>query len=103
MARGVPLEMCVTSNVHTRAVAAAAEHPLRRYLERGVRVTLNTDGRLMDGITLTDEYHLAHTVLGLSRADLARVALNAAESAFLQESERVALVARLQTELEGVQ
>ena len=103
VARGVPLEMCVTSNVHTRVVAAAAEHPLRRYLERGVRVTLNTDGRLMDGITLTDEYYLAHTVLGLSRADLARVALNAAESAFLQESERVALVARLQTELEGVQ
>ena len=100
VARGVPLEMCVTSNVHTGVVAAAAEHPLRRYLERGVRVTLNTDGRLMDGVTLTDEYYLAHTVLGLSRADLARVALHAAESAFLQESERVALIARLQTELE---
>ena len=102
VARGVPLEMCVTSNVHTRAVASAAEHPLRRYLERGVKVTLNTDGRLMDGITLTDEYFLAHNVLGLTAADLARVTLHAAEAAFLQESERVALVARLQTELEAL-
>lgn len=102
VAGGVPLEMCVTSNVHTRAVASAAEHPLRRYLERGVKVTLNTDGRLMDGISLTDEYFLAHSVLGLTAANLARVTLNAAEAAFLQESERVALVARLQTELEAL-
>jgi adenosine deaminase len=102
VARGVPLEMCLTSNVHTHAVAAVAQHPLRRYLERGVRVTLNTDGRLMDGVSLTDEYFLAHSVLGLNAADLTRVTLNAAEGAFLQESERVALVARLQTELEAV-
>ena len=92
----------MTSNVHTRAVTSAAEHPLRRYLERGVKVTLNTVGRLMDGISLTDEYFLAHTVLGLTAADLARVTLHAAEAAFLQESERVALVARLQTGLEAL-
>lgn len=102
VARGVPLEMCLTSNVHTHAVATLAEHPFRRYFDRGVRVTLNTDGRLMDGITLTDEYYLAHTVLGLEAADLARVVVHAAEGAFLQESEKVALVARLQTELEAM-
>jgi adenosine deaminase len=100
--RGVPLEMCLTSNVHTRAVAGIAEHPFRRYLERGVRVTLNTDGRLMDGISLTDEYYLAHTVLGLGRADLARVALHAAEAAFLPEFDKVALVARMQADLEAM-
>lgn len=98
----VPLEMCVTSNVHTHAVAAVAEHPLRRYLEAGVVVTLNTDGRLTDGVSLTDEYHLAHAALGLSREQLARVVLNACESAFLQDFEKVALVSRVQSELEAL-
>ena len=100
--RRIPLEMCVSSNVHTHAVAAVAEHPLRRYLEAGVVVTLNTDGRLTDGVSLTDEYHLAHAALGLSREQLARVVLNACESAFLPDFEKVALVSRVQNELEAL-
>src|SRR3970040_614409 len=76
IARRIPLEMCLSSNVHTHAVASVAEHPFKRYLHQGVVVTLNTDGRLTDGITLTDEYFLAHTALGLSPAELARVVLN---------------------------
>jgi len=101
--RRIPLEMCLTSNVHTRSVSAPAAHPFRRYLEQGVIVTLNTDGRLVDGVTLTDEYYVAHTVLGLERKELERVTLNAFESAFLPEYERVALLARVQEELEGLQ
>ena len=101
--RRIPLEMCLTSNLHTRTVASASAHPLRQYLEQGVVVTLNTDGRLVDGVSLTDEYHLAHTALGLSRDDLARLVLNACENAFLPEFERVALVARIQSELEKVE
>jgi len=65
-------------------------------------VTLNTDGRLMDGISLTDEYFLAHSALGLTQADLARIVLNACESAFLPEFEKVALVSRVQSELEAL-
>jgi len=103
IAQRIPLEMCLTSNVHTRAVAGAASHPFRRYLEQGVVVTLNTDGRLVDGVTLTDEYHLAHTALGVGKEELMRVVLNACESAFLPEYERVALVARMQSELEKVE
>lgn len=101
--RKIPLEMCLTSNVHTHAVASVAEHPFKRYLQRGVTVTLNTDGRLTDGITLTDEYYLAHAALGLSRDELARVVLNACESAFLPDYEKVALVSRVQGELEALQ
>lgn len=99
----IPLEMCLTSNLHTRTVASLSAHPLPRYLEQGVVVTLNTDGRLVDGVTLTDEYHLAHTALGLGRDDLARLVLNACESAFLPEFERVALVARVQSEMEKME
>src|SRR3989442_431958 len=98
----IPLEMCLTSNVHTRTVAALAEHPFKRYLEQGVVVTLSTDGRLMDGISLTDEYYLAHAVLGLSRQDLARVVLAGCESAFLPDYEKVALISRVQSELEAL-
>jgi adenosine deaminase len=100
--RGIPLEMCLTSNLHTRTVGSIAEHPFRRYLEQGAVVTLNTDGRLMDGISLTDEYHLAHATLGLTKEQLARVVLNACESAFLPDYEKVALVSRVQSELEAL-
>jgi adenosine deaminase len=99
----IPLEMCLTSNVHTRAVPSISAHPLRRYFEQGVVVTLNTDARLMNGISLTDEYYLAHTALGFGRDDLARLVLNACESAFLPEFERVALVARVQSEMESIE
>ena len=101
IARKIPLEMCLTSNVHTHVVASVAEHPFQRYYQQGVVVTLNTDGPLTDGITLTDEYYLAHAALGFAPADLARVVLNTCESAFLPEYEKVALVSRVQSELEG--
>ena len=101
VARRIPLEMCLTSNVHTHTVASVAEHPFRRYLQQGVVVTLNTDGRLTDGISLTDEYFAAHTALGLEKEELARVVLNTCESAFLPEFEKVALIARVQSELEA--
>ncbi len=100
--RRIPLEMCLTSNLHTHTVSSIAEHPFKRYLDQGVVVTLNTDGRLVDGISLTDEYFLAQNVFGLGREDLARVTLNACESAFLPEFEKVALVSRVQSELEAL-
>jgi len=98
----IPLEMCLSSNVHTHTVTQVAQHPFKRYLQQGVVVTLNTDGRLTDGVTLTDEYYLAHAALGLSPDDLSRVVLNACESAFLPDFEKVALVSRVQSELEAL-
>ena len=57
--RRIALEICLTSNVQTRAVESYAAHPLREYFDRGMNVVLNTDNRLMSGTTLTDEYHHA--------------------------------------------
>jgi adenosine deaminase len=96
----VALEVCLTSNLYTGAVRSLPTHPMKRFLDRGAVVTLSTDARLVGGVTLTDEYHLAHTVLGLGREDLARLVLYACESAFLPEPERVALAARVQGELD---
>ena len=52
----IPLEICLTSNVHTGAVNSIDEHPFGIFYRYKFRVTLNTDDRLMSGITLTDEY-----------------------------------------------
>ncbi len=75
---------------------------MRRYFDAGCVVTLNTDGRLMDGVTLTDEYWLAHTTLGFTRAEIDRLILNAFESAFLPADEKAALVADMQRELADI-
>jgi adenosine deaminase len=101
--RRIPLEMCLTSNLHSHAVDDLAHHPARRYFDRGCRVTLNTDGRLMDGVTLSDEYWVAHTRLGFSRPEIDRLILDGFESAFLPVAEKAALVATVQRELQELQ
>ena len=98
----IPLEVCLTSNFHPGTVQDVADHPLRRYFDRGCVVTLNTDGRLMDGVTLTDEYWLAHTKLEFTRNEIDTLILNAFESAFLPQDEKDALVADIRRELKGI-
>lgn len=100
--RRIAVEVCLTSNVQTRAARSLEEHPLREYVRRGLNVVINTDNRLMSGTTLTDEYHLAADKLGLGFDDLARVAMNGFESAFLPWSERDALVARARTAIDAL-
>ena len=53
--RQIPLEICPTSNVQTHVVEGFEEHPLRRYLEAGVAVTINTDNRLFSRTSVTEE------------------------------------------------
>ena len=72
------------------------------YFDAGVTVALCTDGWLMCGVSLTDEYQLAHTQLGFTREELDRVTLNAFESAFLPLPERAALVRRVGAELAAI-
>lgn len=98
--RGIPLEICLSSNVQTRAAATFEEHPLRTYFDAGLIVVLNTDNRLMSGTTLVDEYALAAQRLDFGFEELSRVALNGFHSSFLPEKERDALVARMTTEMQ---
>lgn len=100
--QGIPLEVCLTSNLHTHQIERIEDHPVRQYLDRGCIVTLNCDSRLMDGITLTDEYWLAHTRLGLRRDELERIMLNTFESAFLPPAEKAALLERVRGELREI-
>jgi adenosine deaminase len=95
----IALEICLTSNVQTRATQSYESHPFRQYFDAGMNVVLNTDNRLMSGTTLTDEYVHAARHLDFSFDELCAVALNGFESAFVSPSERAALVERAKADI----
>jgi adenosine deaminase len=98
--RRIALEICLTSNVQTRVTDSYERHPLREYFDRGLNVTLNTDNRLMSGTTLTDEYVHAAEHLGFTVDELAGIALNGFESAFLPWEERLMLIEEASDKIE---
>jgi adenosine deaminase len=98
----IPLEICLTSNVQTRAARSIAEHPFRMFYDQGLVVTLNTDNRLMSDTTLTDEYVLAHRQLGMDWDDICEITVMGFESAFLPWQEKAALVAAVKEEIVGL-
>jgi adenosine deaminase len=95
----VPIEVCLTSNVQTHAVASFASHPVRAYYDDGLLVSLHTDNRLMSGTTMTEEYARAVEHLGFTRADLAEIILNGFRSAFLPWAEKQALIADVEADV----
>ena len=79
----IPLECCPSSNVQTGAIRDFASHPLKLYKNLGLRVTVNTDNRLMTDTTVSKELWLCHTQLGQSFFDLKQIILSGFKSAFL--------------------
>jgi adenosine deaminase len=100
--RHIALEICLTSNVQTRATTSYEAHPLRRYFDAGANVVLNTDNRLMSGTTLTDEYVHAAEHLDFSFDELCTIALNGFQSAFVSPAEREAMVAAARAEIAAI-
>ena len=93
--RGIPLELCPSSNLQTGAVAAFGEtidaHPFDLLYQLGFKVTVNTDNRLMSGVTLTGEFELLVDTFGYDLGDLLDLTLNAVDAAFLPLEDRDAL------------
>lgn len=100
--RRILIEANITSNVQTRAVRRASEHPVRAYFDAGLNVTLCTDGWLMAGVSLSDEYWLAHTDLGFSRQEVDQLILNGFAGGFLPWPERLELLSRARDELADI-
>jgi len=100
--QGIPLEVCITSNVQTRVSATYRDHPVRRYFDYGIKVALCTDNRLMSGVTLTDEYRHARDELGFLRAHLVRVARMGFESAYVSQPVKAELLAAFDSEVAGM-
>lgn len=79
----IPLELCLSSNVQTGAVKNLATHPLKFYLDLGVRVTVNTDNRLITDTTMTKEYELIYKTFNLTCQNILDLVLNGIKSSFM--------------------
>jgi adenosine deaminase len=90
--RRVPLEMCPTSNVQTGAAATLAAHPIGLLRSLFFRVTVNTDNRLMSGVSASSELHDVAATFGYDWSDLEWLMLNAMKSAFAHFDERLRLI-----------
>jgi len=88
----IPIEVCLSSNLHTGAARSIQEHPFIVLMNQKFRVTLNTDNRLMSRTTMTDECMLAVSNFGLGLADLEKITINGMKSAFAHYDERVRLI-----------
>jgi adenosine deaminase len=88
----IPLEICLSSNVHTGAVDSIERHPFGIYHRYSFRVTLNTDDRLMSDTTMTKELQLAQQAFKLDLDDLEKLTINAMKSAFIPYKRRLQLI-----------
>ncbi len=88
----IPLEICLSSNVHTGAAESIETHPFRVYYRYNFRVTLNTDDRLMSDTTMTKEFELAHQAFDLGVNDLEKITINSMKSAFIPYKRRIQII-----------
>jgi len=91
----IPLEVCPTSNIATRAVDHLDNHPIKEMYDAGVLVTVNSDDPPMFGTTLTREYEIAAALLDLDAPGVAALATNAVKASFLPEDDKAALAAEI--------
>ncbi|MCB5267595.1 MAG: adenosine deaminase [Candidatus Cloacimonetes bacterium] len=99
----IPLEICIKSNLHTKAVSNIKSHPIDFYIDYGLRVTINTDNRTISDTTVTDEYMLAIDKLGLDYSTVKNVILNGFKSAFMPYKERVRLINQTLKDIEDIE
>ena len=85
----IPVDLCLTSNVRTGAIARIEDHPLRRYFDAGMLVSLSTDDPAMFGADLTGEYVLAHRQFHFTVEELARLARYSFDASFLSDEEKL--------------
>lgn len=99
----IPLECCPSSNVQTKAVKRMADHPLRLFFDLGLRVTVNTDNRLVTGTSVSREYQVIHDHLGFSLTEIQEIILMGFKSAFLPYAIKRAMLAEVVNELKAFQ
>lgn len=92
---GIPLELCFTSNLQTKAVTQEQDYPLGVFLRQGLCATINTDNMTVSGTDLRKEYKLLQAQLGLSADVLMQIACNAADSAFITKAQADALKTKI--------
>ena len=94
--RQVPLEICISSNVRTGCCPRIEDHPVRRYFDSRLLVTLNSDDPVMFGSDLENEYLLAQEQFDFTEEHLRELAANSIEASFLPPERRVALLQQIE-------
>jgi len=87
--RGIVIEMCPISNVRTGVVSSLESHPIKTFLDRGLKVTVNSDDPTMFGTDMNNEYLQLHRKLGFAIFELFKLSLNAVDSYFVPEKRRI--------------
>ncbi|MCE7945731.1 MAG: adenosine deaminase [Chlorobi bacterium CHB1] len=95
----IPLEVCLISNVQTKAVLRIEHHPFKKFLDRQLRVTLNTDNRLISRTTMTDELWLAVQTWDLNYEQVKKIILNGFKSLFIPFAEKTKIYHEAKAEL----
>ncbi|HTQ41872.1 MAG TPA: adenosine deaminase [Polyangiaceae bacterium] len=98
----IPLEMCLSSNVQTRVARTASAHPFGQYFRQGLRVTLNTDNRLMSATTSSHELALAARAFRLSPYEVKRIIINGFKSAFMPYPQKARMLREVNLEIDRV-
>lgn len=98
----IPLEINLTSNVQTGAVKSLQHHPLRTYYDFGLRCCICTDNRLISGVSLTDEFMIAHNILGFSLEEMKDLVIYGLKSSFLHYRDKVELINKVLPQLHAV-
>jgi adenosine deaminase len=99
----IALECCPSSNVQTGAVKDLRTHPLKLYHDLGLRVTINTDNRLITDTTVSRELWLCHTRMGLDQDDIRRMIINGFKAAFLPFHQKQTMVRAVSQELSNAE
>ena len=96
--RNVTIETCPVSNVRTGAITSVRNHPIRKFIEYGIRATVNSDDPSMFGTDMNNEYIQLHNMLGFTIPELFQISLNTVESAFLTMEEKEKLIGEFREE-----
>ena len=96
----IPLEICITSNIQTKVALSYSKHPIKFYYDYGLRVTINTDNRLISNTTLTKELWLASKHANLNMEDLKTIIVAGFKSAFLPMRQKAIMLNLVNKELE---
>ncbi len=97
----IPLEICLTSNIHTKTVSSMSKHPFKYYIDEKIRVTLNTDNQLISNTSLSKEYEVAINNFNLNENEISTIIINGFKSAFLPHIKRRELIRQVADELES--
>jgi len=98
----IPLEVCLSSNIQTKAVQSLENHPIKEYFEQEIPVTLNTDSYLISGTSITKEFELAQHIYQFDKRNLATLSLNAFKAAFLPKDEKQDLIQKAEKEINNL-